>query len=115
LVWEIMVLPPGPMTPLRSMKEIRTVLLLVIALNLAMIGIRVSLDPRLLGMPGGPQLAIQPAALLTFLAVIVTWATAGRDQIVQVIVREGTAVGLLSGVLEIAHITFKNFGGLDAR
>ena len=103
------------MTPLRSMKEIRTVLLLVIALNLAMIGIRVYLDPRLLGMPGGLQAAIRPSALLTFLAAIVTWATAGRDPIAQVIVREGTAVGLLCGVLEIAHITVENFGGLDAR
>ena len=103
------------MISLRSMSSLRTMLLLIIAVNLAMIGIRLSLDPGLIGMPGGLQSAIQPAALLAFFAVIVVWATGGSDPVAQVIVREGTAIGLAAGLLEVAHITFENFGGLDAR
>ena len=111
----IRVLPPEPMAPHRSMTTVRMVLLLIIASNLAMIGIRVSLDPEVLGMPGGLQSALQPAGLLTFIAALVTWATAVDGSIARTIVRQGTIVGLASGAIEVAHITLENFGGLSAR
>jgi len=69
-----------------SMPALRTTLLLVIALNLVMDGIRVFLDPQLLGMPGGLQSALEPAALLTlngliqFLAVVLGPAATGAAE-----------------------------------
>jgi hypothetical protein len=98
-----------------SMLALRTTLLLVIALNLVMIGIRVFLDSQLLGMPGGLQSALEPAALLTLNSLIVTWATRGDIPVARVIVREGTAIGLVSGALEVVHITLENFGHFNAR
>jgi hypothetical protein len=98
-----------------SMPALRTTLLLVIAFNLVMVGIRVFLDPQLLGMPGGLQSALEPAALLTLAALIVTWATRGDSRVAQAIVREGTAVGLVSGTLEVVHITLENYGHFNAR
>jgi hypothetical protein len=98
-----------------SMPALRTTLLLVIAVNLVMVGIRVFLDPQLLGMPGGLQSALEPAAMLTLDALIVTWATSGISPLTQAMVREGTAVGLFSGTLEVVHITLENYGHFNAR
>jgi hypothetical protein len=97
------------------MPALRTILVPVIALNLVMVGIRVLLDPQLLGMPGGLQSALEPAALLTVYALIVIWATRGDSPVAQVVVREGTAVGLVSGTLEVVHITLENYGHFNAR
>lgn len=98
-----------------SMPALRITLLLVIALNLVMVGIRVFLDPQILGMPGGLQSALEPAALLTLDALIVIWATNGDSPVSRAVVREGTIVGLISGTLEVVHITLENFGHFNAR
>jgi hypothetical protein len=103
------------MVPFGSRPALRTALLLVIALDLVMVGIRVVLDPQLLGMPGGLQSALEPAALLTLYALIVTRATRGDGPVARAIVREGTAVGLVGGTLEIVHITLENYGHFNAR
>jgi hypothetical protein len=97
------------------MTALRTTLLPVIALNLVMVGIRVLLDPQLLGMPGGLQAALETAALLTVYALIVTWATRVDGPVAQVVVREGTVVGLVSGTLEVVHITLENYAHFNAR
>jgi hypothetical protein len=98
-----------------SMPALRTALVLVIALNLVMIGIRVMLDPQLLGMPGGLRSALEPAALLTLIALVVLWATRSDSRVAQTVVREGTAVGLASGTIEVVHIAVENFGHLSPR
>jgi hypothetical protein len=98
-----------------SMPTLRTILLMVVAFNLLMIGIRIVLDPQILGMTGGRQSALEPAALLTLYALVVTWATRGDSRPTQAIVREGTAVGLVSGTLEVLHITLENYGHFNAR
>src|SRR5262245_60020824 len=103
------------MVPFGSMPALRTTVLLVIAFNLLMVGIRVFLDPQLLGMTGGLQSALEPAALLTVYALIVTWATRGDSPVAQVVVREGTALGLVSGTVEVVHITLENYGQFNAR
>ncbi|HZW32049.1 MAG TPA: hypothetical protein VFF52_15160 [Isosphaeraceae bacterium] len=97
------------------MSALRTALVLVIASNLVMIGIRVLLDPQLLGMPGGLQSALEPAALLILAAYVVRWATGGDRRVAQAIVRAGTAVGLVGGMVEVVHITLENYGRLGAR
>jgi hypothetical protein len=97
------------------MLALRTTLLLVIAFNLVMVGVRVLLDPQLLRMPGGLQSALEPAALLTLYALIGTWAMRGDSTVALATVWEGTAVGLTSGTLEIVHITLENYGHFNAR
>ena len=79
-----------------------------------MVGIRVVLDPQLLGMPGGLQSAFEPAALLIVDALIVTWATRQENRVAKAILREGTAIGLVGGLLEIVHIALENYGRLGA-
>ncbi len=103
-----------PMIRFGSIPALRATLLLAIVLNLVMIGIRVFLDPQLLGMSGGLQSALEPAAMLTLYALIVTWAMQSNPA-AQAIVREGTAVGLISGTLEVVHITLENYGHFNAR
>ena len=44
-----------------------------------------------------------------------TWATRGGSLAARAIVREGTAVGLVGGTLEVVHITLENYGHFDAR
>jgi hypothetical protein len=98
-----------------SMPALRTTLLLVMASNLVMVGIRIVLDPQLIGLPGGLRSALEPAALLTLGAIIVTWATSRDSRVAQAIVQEGTAVGLVAGTLEIVHITLENYAHFCAR
>jgi hypothetical protein len=98
-----------------SMPALRTTLLLVIASNLVMVGIRIVLDPQLIGLPGGLRSALEPDALLTLGAIIVTWATSRDSRVAQAIVQEGTAVGLVAGTLEIVHITLENYAHFSAR
>ncbi len=97
-----------------SMRALRTALLLVIALDLAMVATRVALDPQLLGMPGGPRSAIEPALLLIVGAPLVIRATRGDEASRSVVIREGTTAGLIGGMIEVAHITLENFGHLSA-
>ena len=96
-----------------SMRALRVALLLAIALDLAMVGTRVALDPQLLGLPGGPRSAIEPAALLALGALLVIWATRGDGPSRLAVLREGTAAGLVGGAVEVAHITVENFGHLS--
>jgi hypothetical protein len=98
-----------------SMSALRTALLLLIASGLVMVGIRVVLDPQLLGMPGGPRSAFEPAALLIVDALVVTWAAREESRVAPAIVREGTAVGLVGGLLEVVHISLESYGRLGAR
>ena len=94
---------------------LRLALLLSIALSLAMIVARTTLDSRLLGLPGGLRAVLEPACLLIVDALVVIWATRPGDQVGQAVIREGTALGLIAGVLEIVHITVENYGHLDPR
>jgi hypothetical protein len=97
------------------MPAVRATLLLVISLNLAMIGIRALVDPQLLGMQGGLQSALVPAALLVLYGLIATWTTRGGSPFTQAIVRDGAAVGLVCGMLEIVHITLENYADFNPR
>jgi hypothetical protein len=98
-----------------AMRLLRLALLLVIGLNLLMIGIRISLYHPLLGLPGGPRFVIEPIVLLIGHALLVVWATNGGGPVRQTILLNGTVVGLISGGLEITHVSVENFAGWSAR
>ena len=94
------------------MRTLRVSLLLVIALNMVMISIRISLYRPLLRMPGGTTLVVEPIILLIVYALLAAWATSSGGPVRQTILLNGTALGLISGALEIVHIAVENFAGL---
>src|SRR5262249_4855313 len=98
-----------------AMSILRSTPILPIASGLVMVGIRVVLDPQLLGMPGGLQSAFEPAVMLIVYALVVTWATSEESRVARAILREGTAGGLVGGLLEVVHIALENHGRLGAR
>jgi hypothetical protein len=104
-----------PMVQFTSRASLRITLLLVIAVNLVMIGGRVFFTPELLGMPGGLQSALEPAALMSLGALVVIWATSHAGLVDRAVLREGTGLGLVSGTLEVVHITLENYGHFNAR
>ena len=77
------------MNRLGTMPALRYWLLSVIALNLAMIGIRLYLDPQILGLPGGLPAALEPAAMLILIAFLVVWATRWEDPAAWTILARG--------------------------
>jgi hypothetical protein len=98
-----------------SVRALRVILLLVIALNLIMVGIQLLLDPQILLMPGGLRSALDAAAVLALVALVVFWTTRWNGPVAQAVLSDGTIAGLVSGAVEIVHITIENFGSFDAR
>ena len=87
---------------------IRLTLLFVIALNLAMSGIRVFLYRPFLEMPGALRFVIEPALLLLVYAATTLWATARTDPLRQRILQAGTPIGLIGGAVQIVHMSLEN-------
>jgi hypothetical protein len=98
-----------------SMRALRFALLLGIALNLGMIGVRVSLYPSFFRMPGSLTSISEPAILLILYGPLVIWATSKGGSAGQEVLLKGALLGLASGALEIAHISLENFGRLSPR
>jgi len=98
-----------------SMRVLRLSLLLGIALNLMIISTQVSAYRPLLRMPGGLMFVVEPVVLLIVYALLVVWATRGGGQARQTVLRIGTPLGLISGGLEVVHITVENFASFSGR
>ena len=88
--------------------NVRLTLLLGITLDLAMIGIRVFLYRPLLAMPGGLQFVVEPVLLLIVYGLFVVWATSRTNPLRQIIVQLGTSLGLIGGIVQIAHMSLEN-------
>jgi len=99
----------------RKRASLRFALLLGIALNLVMIGVRVSIYPQFFRMPGSLTSMIEPVILLILYAPIVLWATSKGGSVGQAVLLNGTSLGLASGVLEIIHISVENFARFSPR
>src|SRR5215470_3811091 len=98
-----------------AMRALRFALLLGIALNLVMIGVRVSLYPSFFKMSGSLTSIIEPVVLLILYACIVMWVTRMVGSVGREVLLKGTSLGLASGALEIAHISLENFARLSPR
>lgn len=88
-------------------RVLRVVLLSIIAITLAMIAVRVVSYPPLARIPGGITFAIKPAVLLAMYAAAVVWITSRPDE--DSVVRFGTPLGAVSGVVSVLHIAQENF------
>ena len=103
------------MTASIHLRTLRLALLLDIAVILLFMVIRVCGYRPLLAIPGALRYIVQPALLLFAYALIVSRATTVRDTTVQTALEIGTAFGLLSGMISIAHIVQENYLQLDGR
>jgi hypothetical protein len=88
---------------------LRLVLLLGIALNLGMIGVQVFLYRPLLRMPGAGTFVVKPVIVLIIFALLVFWAARSNGPVHQSVLLTGATLGLITGALQIVHMTLENF------
>src|SRR6202011_6157920 len=91
---------------------IRTALLTVIAGSLAMMSTKVWLYRPLLALPGGRSYVFGTAGLFVLYGFIVLWVTRTDDPVCRTAVKVGTPLGLIAGVIQIAHLTQEEFWDL---
>jgi hypothetical protein len=94
---------------------LRVTLLLVISLSLVLIVVGVSRYPPRLAQRGGWVSGTEAAVLLIVHAAIVVWATRKGNLRGDTVLVKATAFGLISGGLEVVHISVENFAHLSAR
>jgi hypothetical protein len=91
---------------------VRTALLTVIAGSLAMMSTKVWLYRPLLALPGGRSYVFGTAGLFVLYGFIVLWVTRTDDPVCRTGVKVGTPLGLIAGVIQIAHLTQEEFWDL---
>ncbi|MGZ3639268.1 MAG: hypothetical protein ACXVCX_15680 [Ktedonobacterales bacterium] len=96
-------------TPLR----LRWIVLAALAVDLALIGVRVALYTPLLAQPGSIVYIAEPVALLLAYAALVWWITANATAPRSIALTVGITSGLLSGVLWLVNHTVETFTTLS--
>lgn len=102
------------MTPRQTPLRIRWIVLAALAVDLALIGVRVALYTPLLAQPGSIVYIAEPVTLLLAYAALVWWITENPAAPRSIALTVGITCGLLSGVLWLVnHIveTFANLSG----
>ena len=95
-----------------SLGTLRSILLVVIAINIIMTIIATVMYPPLLTMPHSYSYILELAVMLLLYIAIVMWAT--RTSIVLTTLKTATFFGIIAGLFEIVHISIENFGNLNA-
>ena len=95
-----------------SRSSLRSVLLVVIAINIVMTIIATFMYPPLLSMPHFYSYILELGVMLLLYIAIVIWAT--RPSIDLTTLRIATFFGVIAGFLEIVHISIEDFGHLNA-
>jgi hypothetical protein len=95
-----------------SHSALRSVLLVVITINITMTIIAAIIYPPLLIMPHSNSYILELGVMLLLYIAIVIWAT--RPSIVLTTLRTATFFGVIAGLFEIVHISLENFGHLNA-
>ena len=77
-----------------------------------MMSTKVWLYRPLLAMPGGKSYVFGTAGLFVLYGFIVLWVTRTDDPVCRTAVKVGTPLGLIAGVIQIAHLTQEEFWDL---
>jgi len=93
----------------------RVALLLGVAVDLVLIAVRVFLYRPFLAMPGGLTFVIEPVTMLIVYGVLVLWITTTGGLPRQSAIARGTIFGLITGALQVTHMTLENFVDLGPR
>jgi hypothetical protein len=96
-----------------SQGALRSVLLVVIGINIVMTIIATLMYPPLLTMPHANSYIFELGVMLLIYIAIVFWST--RPAIILNTLRIATFFGIIAGVLEIVHISIEDFGHLNGR
>jgi hypothetical protein len=101
------------MTPRQTPLRLRWIVLAALAVDLALIGVRVALYTPLLAQPGGIVYIVEPVVLLLTYAAIVWWITANPTAKRSIALTVGITFGLLSGLLWLVNLTVETFTNLS--
>ena len=94
---------------LSSRIPLRRLAIAVIALDAAMIAIRVSSYHELLAMPGSVPFIVKPFIVLVLYLAAVTWITSQVRGNRAVSLSFGTSFGLLTAAVQIVHLCIESF------
>ena len=94
---------------LSNMIPLRRLTLAVIALNVALIAIRVSSYRQLLAMPGSVPFIAKPLIVLAAYFAVVTWMTSNTSGDRAVALSVGTSFGMLTAAVQIVHLFIESF------
>jgi hypothetical protein len=92
-----------------SIRVIRVGLLALTAVSLVMVGVRVALYPPVLTQPRGALSVLAAVGVLFAYAVLCDWVTSSPPPDHASALRIGTAFGVVSGVLSVAHIAQETY------
>ncbi len=104
-------------TVANSAKRLRYALLFLVALNVALIVMRVLLYTPLLAQRNAQFFVLEPVVLLLIYAAIAFAMTAKRGERWHTILRTGTIIGLMTGTMWVVNLsleTFSRFSGILA-
>lgn len=92
--------------------QIRLALLTGLGASLLMMAAKVWRYRPLLAMPGGWTFVIETAGLLVLYALLVAWATKSDGPLSNDVLLSCTLMGVIGGVIQIAHLTQEEFADL---
>ena len=108
------IMETGNKADLKHRTVFRRIVLSVIILNITIIAITAFMYPPLLKMSNSWYYILKPVILLLMYIPMVMYITKISGPFAQTVISMGTTFGVISGMLEVTHISVENFGHLDS-